>query len=488
MKKIAKKSIGMLIALSMLILGSCHDFLDVTPKGIDTARTIAHFEGLTASTVVVNMGALRANPQGGTAVVPGVSHNWVFMTDELIADPTTKMAMTRTEQNAFRWEADIFETDDFSIEWNTMYQQIYIWNVVVNGVMDAIDGTPEEKRRILAEARVGRAWNYMMLAQFFCRPYNPATAAADPCVPIVLEASTGQSGFRRASVQDVYDFIISELEEAVPDLGLYTLHRQKIFRFAGYNILGRALMLVHDYEGAVRAFTEAEALKNRATINVSLFNYRVMMPIWTASPLWAMGMAYPGAWVAGNTELVLNRQIPSNPIGGGPTAVPKALVKPEFMEMFKPGDLRRLIFDNEGLSNYRRRARVAHNEGVDMPMFYLNYAETLARTGHLPKAREIITYFREHRFEEGYADIPADVVSQDDLIVFIVQERLLEYMATGHRWFDMRRLWHDPLFQHLKENYTHTDGVSTWELTEDRLVFRIPPSIMIHNPGWTNNP
>ncbi|MCL2416930.1 MAG: RagB/SusD family nutrient uptake outer membrane protein [Bacteroidales bacterium] len=475
-----------LIAL-MLVLVSCHDFLDQKPKGRDIARTIEHFDGMVASTQTISFTFNTITP-GGSTVTNGVPH-WVFMTDEIITDADAFARMTTAEQNAFRWQADVFNLDDQPMLFGGMYQQIYIHNAVINGVMDAIDGTPDQKRRIMAEARVSRAFNYMMLVQFFGRPFNPATASTDLAVPLVLEASTGLTDFRRATVQEIYDFVIRELEESVHDLTLYTISRQRVSRFAGFNILGRALMLVHEYERAAEAFAEAYLLRDRTTIPLELFDYRVMMPTWQSNEMmWSMGMGFPNNFVS--TENGLTRQVMTG-LGGALGGGARVFVKPEFMELFVEGDLRRELFTlGTAYSNYRRNFRTTHNEGVDLPNFYLNYAETLARTGETTKARELVEHLRRHRFADNYDySIPSNITAQGDLIRFIVEERLREYMKTGHRWFDMRRLWNDPLFRDdLRAHSTHTDGVNTWTLTEDRLVFRIPPSVMVHNPGWTNNP
>jgi len=282
---------------------------------------------------------------------------------------------------------------------------------------------------------------------------------------------------------------LKELEEAVPHLDLFTLHRQRLYRMAGFAILGRAHMLVYDYDKAREAFAEAEMLMSRTNIPLELFDYKVRMPEWKASAGWNMGAGIPQGFSALNTETVVNRQL-SIPFASVSAPRLTAFIKPEYMDLYIDGDLRREFFtDNDGaLSNFYKPFRIVHNEGVDLPNFYLMYAECLARTGNTTKARELVTHLRQHRFADGFDfSIPTIVVTQQDLIRFIVEERLREYMATGHRWFDMRRLWNDPLFQHLKP-YTHTDGVNTWTLTEDRLVYRIPPSVMIHNQGWTNNP
>jgi len=366
-----------------------------------------------------------------------------------------------------------------------LYQQIYTYNVIVNGVMDAVGGSHEQKLRLLAEARAARALNYMLLAQFFGKSYNDATAATDLCVPLVLKADVGITSYKRATVKDIYDFVLQELEEACPNLGEYTLERQRMFRFAGYAILGRAYMLVHNYQKATEAFIKADGLMSKSNVTLKLFDYKREMLVWKDTSniaSWKPGFVYPtNTNNTANTEIVLNRQL-MNPVASSILGNANVFIKSEYRTLFITGDLRKEFYD----STWTRIARIFHNEGVDLPAYYLNYAECLARTGDLSKARELVSLLRENRFEEGFGAIPATVDNQEKLIKFIVEERLREYMATGTRWFDIRRLWNDPLFQDLKP-YTHSDGVNTYTLTENRLTYRIPKSVLVHNPDWIDN-
>ncbi|MDD2425745.1 MAG: RagB/SusD family nutrient uptake outer membrane protein, partial [Bacteroidales bacterium] len=79
------------------------------------------------------------------------------------------------------------------------------------------------------------------------------------------------------------------------------------------------------------------------------------------------------------------------------------------------------------------------------------------------------------------------VSTKDDLIKFAVAERIREQFGTGITWYDMRRLWDDPLFQDLKQYYTRTDGTDSFTLTKERLTMKIPPSVMIWNPDYVQN-
>ncbi|KAF5273719.1 hypothetical protein FQR65_LT17115 [Abscondita terminalis] len=49
-------------------------------------------------------------------------------------------------------------------------------------------------------------------------PYNAATAATDLGAPLIKEADISQTQFTRATVQEMYDSMISDLSEAIPNL------------------------------------------------------------------------------------------------------------------------------------------------------------------------------------------------------------------------------------------------------------------------------
>jgi len=74
-----------------------------------------------------------------------------------------------------------------------------------------------------------------------------------------------------------------------------------------------------------------------------------------------------------------------------------------------------------------------------------------------------------------------------------MEERTREFAVKGELWYDMRRLWDDPLFQDMKP-YEHIlygeDGsvMETYTLEEKRLVIRFSDRVLSENPDMINNP
>ncbi len=193
MKNIKIKTLPAFVMLSIFMCG-CSDFLDIKPKGRDVPETVDHYNGLFNNNSFMDMGDLY----------------YRYMSDELMVPEGSFEDMTLLAQRAYRWEANIFEENTAADEFNTMYNHIYTYNLIAENVMDAEGGTEQEKKALLAEARVLRAYYYMMLAQWFGKPYNESTAEQDLCVPIVTEAYSSATDFERNTVAEVYRFIIEE--------------------------------------------------------------------------------------------------------------------------------------------------------------------------------------------------------------------------------------------------------------------------------------
>lgn len=489
------KTNSVCILLSAALLCGCSDFLDLKPKGKEIPTTLAQYEGMMNTTLFSNLSNTTQNADG--SVSPGDEPIYtIFMGDELTADAESFASLDRSSLAAYTWQADIFNQEDRSAEWNAPYQQIYTYNVIINGVNDATEGSDADKLRVRSEARVGRAYLHFLLAQFFSKPYNEATAATDLCVPIVTEASVGNRSYERNTVKEVYDFVLEELTDACPHLASTTIHRQRIYRAAGYYMLGRVYFNMGRYNEAREALSTAMEATNDNTVGLGLFDYNTKLADWGYNPaigyMFGLTGSYPDNFDDENIEVICNKQISLMNIVFC-IFPPFVYVKPEYMALYEDDDLRLAFFNDLNYTGsiqypYKKRIqRMVYTLAGDIADLYLMLAESQARTGHRAEAEDLLTEFRAHRMPAESAAIPASVVTDDDLVRFIVDERMREFMMTGLRWFDLRRLWNDPLFPDLKANCTHTDGTNTYTLTEERLTYRIPPQVLSFSTDWTDN-
>ena len=181
-----KSILHITLIMGLIMLAGCEDYLDVKPRGYDVAEKVSHYEGLLYGTETIML----------DEVFPYMCFEWETNSE---AYENVYSLMGADVTNAYKWEENIFRPDENCGEWNHFAGLLYPMNVVVNGVNDAVDGTPEQKRALYAEARVLRAYMTFMMAQFFGEPYNAAKAE------YTEKMSSAQAAAKRGFVDDIID-------------------------------------------------------------------------------------------------------------------------------------------------------------------------------------------------------------------------------------------------------------------------------------------
>ncbi len=150
--------------------------------------------------------------------------------------------------------------------WNTMYNQIYTANSVLATI--SADNTDPEDETLMyyyAQALAVRAFDYFILAQIY--QYNIVGHESSPCVPLVLDTNSDQlavdGGGARATVQEVYDQILSDLDRAVNLLESTSVTRASgrtgkafVSSAVAHGLRARVYLTMHDYAAAA---TDAQA-------------------------------------------------------------------------------------------------------------------------------------------------------------------------------------------------------------------------------------
>lgn len=109
------------------------------------------------------------------------------------------------------FNASNYETEDM---WQNHYYAIKNYNIVIANAALVEDETLLPSVDILKGiALFCRASSYLTLARYYGNAYDPATAATDLCVPLVLVYDQLEKP-ARATVKQVYDQILKDLDEA----------------------------------------------------------------------------------------------------------------------------------------------------------------------------------------------------------------------------------------------------------------------------------
>jgi hypothetical protein len=239
----------------MLILTSCSDFLDVKPTNqADSASSIATAEDaqviinglmrkMTSSSYYGRNMILYADAKGGDLCIGGRGRGY----EQLFS----------------------FDHSPSSSSYSGFWDQIYHCLVQVNNLIINIDlittagNGSAALNHSKAQALTARAICYYDLVRLYGKPYDmDRTSYGVPLVTTVLDASAQPT---RASVEEIYTQIVTDLTDAVPLFDVSKKENGYINYYANVAMQARVYLQMQNY-GA--AFTAAEEviLSNKYTL------------------------------------------------------------------------------------------------------------------------------------------------------------------------------------------------------------------------------
>lgn len=328
---------------------------------------------------------------------------------------------------------------------NNLYENCYKYILRSNIVISLIDNSAGDKalkELAKAEAKIMRAWDHFILVNTFAKAYDPQTAATDGGIAIVREYDL-EATPRKSTVSEVYDFIIKDIEDALPLLQeepVSVYHPSKAF---GYAFAARVYLFHRDWEKAKEA--AEESLKR----NNVLIDYIALGE--------AGGPTKVSTYAKGGNPEVLNYAFmgseKDNP------AYIYGMISPELVQLFGKNDERlNLFFKTTGNLSYyfdEGSGAALWNTSITYSKFqcvaagirtaevYLILAEAYARLNDLSGAVETLNRLREKRIK-GDEAILTEPATQHEMIQEIINERRKELLFGFSRFWDLKRLNTEP--------------------------------------------
>lgn len=475
------KKIYYLFFAALAGLASCNKYLDVKPKGFTIPEKVKDYRLL-----LNDQSLLRAS-----AVFPDYLSDNVISGDN--ADVSSSASFeyypfVKRQLYTFAHGA-VFEEGQSDIYWENAYSQLFTYNVVINNVLDATEGTEAEKRRIWAEAKIGRAFEYLSLVNIYSAHYNPATASKDYGVPLVLTEDVNKK-YERVSVQAIYDQVKLDLEDALPYLSETQVNPFQPVKSVGYAFLSRMYLYQGNYTEALK--NAKEALK----LNDKLVDYndyttkdkttwgRVCLKtdpleglpdaqtspevIWSRLGTSSYGSFNGECYVSGDLIETFKKELPSGAV-----------------------DKRYQLFYCQDSSSFGGRVvyfpgrvlyapYVEFNTGFGTPELYLIAAECEARTGNAAAATGYLNTLRNSRIENNTPLVTSDAKLA---LTWTLDERRRElaFWASA-RLIDLKRL---AVTGDLIKTIKHPLEKEVFEMksTDPRMILPVPPKVIASNPG-----
>ncbi|WP_111307057.1 RagB/SusD family nutrient uptake outer membrane protein [Confluentibacter sediminis] len=459
---ILKKSISGILAVVLCVIVSCDDYLGIEPKGQRLLESTEDYNLWLDSERLHESAIYELNYFSDVTDLPTIDDLW-----------------ENVSERAYTWQPQLTnEPLDSSPIWAYSYGNMYYYNAVINEVLESIGGTENERLSLRAEALLGRSLIYLNLVNLYGKVYNETTASQDLSVPFVTSIDVTDETPQRSTVQQIYNHIISDLEEAIPNLPLDNSgNRFRGSVAAAYGVLARAYLYMGKYDLA----------SQNAQLALDNGPNEILMKL-------------PGQVIDYKTrpDIILARK------GGGfyfSTIIPTL----DLLQSFDVDD-QRLKLNYKGLSSlpypytFTTRGQITYephgllsgakdypNWGIDVAEMNLIIAEAAARSGDTSTACDQLDLLRSKRFLA--ADyVRFDSTDPEEVLEKVLQERIFEFPFVGLRWYDMRRLAAEGRMSTVYRYDGLGNIIATLEPDNDRYTLQIPMQIMSYNDDWEQNP
>jgi len=407
---------------------------------------------------------------------------------ELLRAPTDDADVPKTPVEPYYgfaiWFVDPWQTRPDDI-YGTCYKWIAQMNMVINSMPTALPTGQMNDRRALAiaQAKINRAYFYFQLVNIYGPAYQPASAGTDLGVPLILQVSS-QVSYPRASVEQVYQQILTDLKDALATPELPDFHPDKNVirpgKAAALALLARAYLYMGNYTQAEKAASAALAIRSSL---LSYLNYKV-----------------PNSTNDGRMVTLLQQQLNSEVLLAriSQAADPRFVFSSDLVSIFDKTNDRRytssyIVSNRDGAIYLFGRvgsvAPINQDNGIGVPEMMLTKAECLARANDPVGAVNLLNTLRATRIVSNpNLNLPTNVTA-DQALVMVLQERRRELMFKGGtRLFDLKRLNLDSRF---KKDIRKANGLGnfvTLPAGSPNYVFPFTRASLIANPLLVQNP
>ncbi len=456
--KIFHSAASLLAALAMLT--GCSDYLDNVPKGEKIPTTLSDFTELMADEYTNHR--------------EDITQASILLNDRYVSQ-SYRSYYPLWKANYF-WDTSIDRVKENKSDETTYYNGyagISTANLILENVETATEATEEARAAAAAQARFLRASRYLTLVNFYCRPYNAATAATDGGVPVITSADVG-AAYTQKSVQEVYDFILEDLTMAVSDLPEKSENVLYANKAAGYALLARTYLNMGNYTAALQNANEA------LSRNDTLYD-------WTAYyDEHKTAITSEGVYLS--TESPMGHDWCENYYfchGSNSYSGSEPQVSVWRAARFEQGDAMfasRWKLRTVGAETYYKGLLSGYYNkgGLTTTEMWLVKAECLAQQGDISQAMEIVNKVRaKHILPDHYQ--PWTATTEEEAVKAVIKVKCNALVQTIVPFMDRRRWNQDSRYA---ETFSKTEDGNDYSLAPDSYMWVMPfPQGAIDNPG-----
>ena len=184
-----------------------------------------------------------------------------LMSDNVADNGPLYVAYNKSVEESYKWQDFTDNQQDTpQFMWNEYYKAI----ASANHALDYINTVDDDENNLArrGEALLCRAYSHFILANVFCKAYNPQTSGSDLGIPYVEVPEKVVSGqYERGTVAGVYQKIDRDIEEALPLID-DTKYKSAVIKYhfnqkAAYAFAARFNLYYGNYDKAIKYATKA---------------------------------------------------------------------------------------------------------------------------------------------------------------------------------------------------------------------------------------
>lgn len=353
------------------------------------------------------------------------------------------------------------------------YAAISTANLILENAPSATDGTDKDRAVAIAQAKILRDMKYFTLVNYYSHTYNASTASSDGGVPLITSADVGAS-YTQPSVQAIYDFILKDIQAALPDLPEKSQNVLYADAATGNAFAARVYLQMSDYTNALK-YAQAALAYNDSLFDWKAF-YNAHKSVLDPPDVYQQITSPMGFDYCENYNFCHG----NNSYQGSDFSM-----RVDRAARFEPGDA-------EFLSRWKKRtvgsdtyyaamtAGYYNCGGMTTTEVYLIEAECLARLGNINEAMAVLNKVRKARILDSYyKDLTASTVEEAVRQIRDVKANALIFTIVP--FCDARRLNLEPAYARTLEK---TENGVNYSLAPDSYMWTMPfPQGAVDNPG-----
>ncbi|MDE7373856.1 MAG: RagB/SusD family nutrient uptake outer membrane protein [Odoribacter sp.] len=461
-------------AIGLLLLSSCD--MELVPKGATTLETTEELEY-----ILNTANYTESYPFRNITIVANESYG-----DDYSSSVAGRIAKTNTLMSAFLGYNESIDraalTSDDKFYTDT-YKLIFGLNVVI-GKADGSIGDNTTKQRLIAEARIERAYYHFLIAGIYAAQYDAATASQKGGIAYVTDYNNEAKKIQ-LPLDQVYTLMLDDLDDKLIALLPERSNVVRLNRYSAYAIKARILFQMKNYP---EALTYAlKALEGNSSIEDRLYitdTHRWLLSANSTNNFWYISPRSTHTQV-NFSQLTL-----------------------ETLDKVEPGDL---TFDHAYRGGYVAPGNEAFSLsygsgdsgvpgcrelatydvytnvwGLTVERIMYVAAECYIRSGEIQKGLDLVNNVRKYRIHpDNYAPFTAS--TEKEAMAKLQKAKFIENLSTYENFFDLKR-WNSEA--DYKQTITRTvPNSGTYSISPESplWIFPFPSSVLEYNDSFKQN-